>query len=165
MSIPAVTSTREAMKSWSKNSAELSSPLSTKKNPYDDRPLRQRTRIDRPSLSAFRSRHSLRPPPSPTRSSMAPQRKLGLCRRSPLRASRSGPLALRAAASKNIRHLTRRNCNAIQPALLTHTPHWAPRFRAIRAARAQALPAASSAAIVLPVPKKTSSGVCPSNAE
>ncbi len=54
---------------------------------------------------------------------------------------RSGPRGFRAAASKNIQHSARRNCNAAQPAL-AHTPHWTPRFRAIRASRAPALPTA-----------------------
>ena len=72
---------------------------------------------------------------------------------------------LRPAASQDILDRGRCNSNAPELASRTHTPHRAVRFALIRSSRADVRAAESFCVTSPPVPKNTSFGVCPWNAE
>ena len=69
------------------------------------------------------------------------------------------------AASHNILDRGRCNSNAPEVVYPTHTPHPTARFFFIRFSRADSRASASLLGTSSPMPKNTSSGVCPSNAE
>ncbi len=69
------------------------------------------------------------------------------------------------AGSHNILEPGRCNCNAPELAFSTHTLRLAARFDSIRFSRAVLRASASFLGTSSPIPKKTSLGVCPWNAE
>ncbi len=69
------------------------------------------------------------------------------------------------AASQDILERGRCSSNAPEVVSLMHTPHRAARFAFTRISRADSRASASLLVTSLPMPKNTSSGVCPWNAE
>ena len=94
-----------------------------------------------------------------------PPRKVPKLGRTSTRPSCSSSSKSRPAASQNI--LDRGRCNSNAPELVspTHTPHRTVRFTFIRCSRAFLRASASFLGTSSPMPKNTSLGVCPWNAE